>query len=89
MKKHIVRIALSLAVVLVFLLQATKLFELPVMRRLDSIFYDMQTVLTMPRGVDPRIVIVDLDEKSLAEKEKGGEGRWPWKDQNSHGGLHE
>ena len=78
MKKHIVRIILSLAVTLVFLLQATKLFELPVMRRLDSIFYDMQTVLTMPRGVDPRIVIVDLDEKSLAEREKGGEGRWPW-----------
>ena len=78
MKKNIVRIALSLAVVLVFLLQATKLFELPVMRRLDSIFYDMQTVLTMPRSVDPRIVVVDLDEKSLAEREKGGEGRWPW-----------
>src|SRR3990172_9141370 len=32
----------------------------------------------MPRGVDKRIVIVDLDEKSLAEKERGGEGRWPW-----------
>src|SRR3990172_1748755 len=32
----------------------------------------------MPRGVDKRIVIVDLDEKSLAEKEQGGEGRWPW-----------
>ena len=63
---------------LVFLLQATKLFELPLLRRLDSIFYDMQTVLTMPRGVDPRIVVVDLDEKSLAEREKGGEGRWPW-----------
>ncbi len=78
LKKHIVRITLSLAVVLVFLLQATKLFELPLMRRLDSIFYDMQTVLTMPRGVDPRIVVVDLDEKSLAERELGGEGRWPW-----------
>src|SRR3990172_10539186 len=63
---------------LVFLLQSTKLFELPLMRRLDNIFYDMQTVLTMPRGVDPRVVMVELDEKSLAEREKGGEGRWPW-----------
>jgi len=78
MKKHIVRIALSLAVMVVFLLQAAKLFELPLMRRLDSIFYDMQTLLTMPGGVDRRIVVVDLDEKSLAEREKGGEGRWPW-----------
>src|SRR5207249_3188649 len=29
--------------------------------------------LTMPRGVDPRIVILDIDEKSLGEI-----GRWPW-----------
>jgi len=65
-------------VALVFLLQAAKIVELPLMRRLDNIFYDMQTVLTMPRGVDPRVVVVDLDEKSLAEREKGGEGRWPW-----------
>ena len=27
----------------------------------------------MPRGVDPRIVILDIDEKSLGEI-----GRWPW-----------
>ena len=27
----------------------------------------------MPRGVDPRIVILDIDEKSLGEV-----GRWPW-----------
>src|SRR5688500_2012558 len=32
----------------------------------------------MPRTVDNRIVILDIDEKSLAEKENGGEGRWPW-----------
>src|SRR5262245_31177598 len=32
----------------------------------------------MPRTVDPRVVIVDIDEKSLQEREKGGEGRWPW-----------
>src|SRR3970040_805426 len=32
----------------------------------------------MPQTVDPRIVILDIDEKSLAEREQGGEGRWPW-----------
>jgi adenylate cyclase len=32
----------------------------------------------MPGTVDPRIVILDIDEKSLAEREQGGEGRWPW-----------
>src|SRR5688500_8653634 len=32
----------------------------------------------MPRTGDNRVVILDIDEKSLAEKENGGEGRWPW-----------
>ena len=32
----------------------------------------------MPRTVDKRIVILDIDEKSLIEPERGGEGRWPW-----------
>ena len=78
MKKNIVRVIVGLVLVLLFLLQAVGVFELPVLRRLDRILYDAQLVLAMPRGVDKRIVIVDLDEKSLAEKEKGGEGRWPW-----------
>ena len=30
--------------------------------------------MTMPRGVDERIVILDIDEKSLGEI-----GRWPWR----------
>lgn len=41
--------------------------------RLEAIAYDTRLVLSMPKGVDKRIVIVDIDEKSLAEI-----GRWPW-----------
>src|SRR5688572_26984397 len=33
----------------------------------------MRLRMTMPRGVDERIVILDIDEKSLGEL-----GRWPW-----------
>ena len=78
MKKHSVRIGLGVALVLVFLLQAAKVFELPLMQRFEAIVYDTRLLLTMPRTPDPRIIVVDIDEKSLAEKEKGGEGRWPW-----------
>ncbi|MBI4192321.1 MAG: adenylate/guanylate cyclase domain-containing protein [Betaproteobacteria bacterium] len=78
MKKHIVRIGMGVALVLIFLLQAAKWFELPLIQRLEAIVYDTRLTLTMPRTVDQRIVILDIDEKSLAEKEKGGEGRWPW-----------
>jgi adenylate cyclase len=41
--------------------------------RLDAIIYDVKVVLSMPQKRDNRIVILDIDEKSLAEI-----GRWPW-----------
>ena len=78
LKKHLVRIGFGLALVAVFLMHAGKWIELPLIGRLEAIVYDTRLTLTMPRTVDNRIVIVDIDEKSLAEKEKGGEGRWPW-----------
>jgi adenylate cyclase len=78
LKKHLVRIGIGIALVVVFLLHATHRIELPLIQRLEAVVYDTRLALTMPRTLDPRIVIVDIDEKSLAEKEKGGEGRWPW-----------
>ena len=44
-----------------------------VLQRLDDIIYDARLRWTMPGTLDERIVIVDIDEKSLAEV-----GRWPW-----------
>ncbi len=84
MNKNIVRIGLGLALVLAFLAHAAKwgiggwTFQIPLVNRLEAVVYDTRLAMTMPRTVDPRIVILDIDEKSLAEKEKGGEGRWPW-----------
>ncbi|HUW49619.1 MAG TPA: adenylate/guanylate cyclase domain-containing protein [Sulfuricella sp.] len=73
LKKHVIPIAIGLAVLLVFLLHAATVIEIPFVRHIEAISYDMRLRLTMPRTVDRRIVIVDIDEKSLAE-----EGRWPW-----------
>ena len=47
--------------------------RIDVLQRLDDILYDARLRATMPRTLDKRIVIVDIDEKSLAEV-----GRWPW-----------
>ena len=41
--------------------------------QLDNILYDTRLNLTLPGGVDPSIVILDIDEKSLGEM-----GHWPW-----------
>ncbi|MCE5181047.1 MAG: adenylate/guanylate cyclase domain-containing protein [Betaproteobacteria bacterium] len=72
-KKHIIPIAMGLAVMMTFLLHAATVIEIPFVRHIEAISYDMRLRLTMPRTIDHRIVIVDIDEKSLAE-----EGRWPW-----------
>ena len=48
-------------------------FRIDVLQRLDNIIYDARLRSTMPQTLDERIVIVDIDEKSLAEF-----GRWPW-----------
>ena len=73
MKQHIVRIALGLAITLFFIGHAARYYEVPFITQLDNIIYDARLQVTMPGGVDERIVILDIDEKSLQEV-----GRWPW-----------
>jgi adenylate cyclase len=55
------------------LLHALGVLQLGVLQRLDDIIYDARLRATMPKSTDERIVIVDIDEKSLASI-----GRWPW-----------
>ncbi|MBL8379895.1 MAG: adenylate/guanylate cyclase domain-containing protein [Burkholderiales bacterium] len=58
---------------LVFLLHGAELFNIRIISQLDAIIYDARLRLTMPGKLDDRIVILDIDEKSL-----GKLGRWPW-----------
>ena len=67
------RIALSLIIVLIFLLHLSGIFHLPLIDPIENFLYDFRLMVTMPKTVDSRIVIIDIDEKSLA-----AEGRWPW-----------
>ncbi len=73
MKRHALLIGLGLALVLVFLGSAAKFYQIGFIQQLDNLLYDYRLRFTMPRNVDERIVILDIDEKSLKE-----EGRWPW-----------
>ncbi|PKO83504.1 MAG: adenylate/guanylate cyclase domain-containing protein [Betaproteobacteria bacterium HGW-Betaproteobacteria-11] len=73
MKQHLPRYALGLLLLLLLLGHSARLYQIPLINHLDSIIYDVKVRLTMPQGVDQRVVIVDIDEKSLAEQ-----GRWPW-----------
>lgn len=71
--KHWRRILVTLIPLVFGLLHADGVLHLDVLQRLDDIIYDARLRATMPRTRDERVVIVDIDEKSLAEV-----GRWPW-----------
>ena len=71
--KHWQRIAVTLLPLVFVLLHATGIILLGTMQRLDDVIYDIRLRATMPNTLDERIVIVDIDEKSLAEV-----GRFPW-----------
>ena len=73
MRQHIARIALGLAITLFFIGHAARFYSVGLITQLDNIIYDTRLRLTMPGGVDERIVILDIDEKSLQEV-----ARWPW-----------
>lgn len=71
--QKLARLILSASLTLGFLLHAWGEVQLPFLEQLENTSYDMRLNFTMPGDVDHRIVIVDIDEKSLAV-----EGRWPW-----------
>jgi adenylate cyclase len=73
LKKNFIRIALGLLIGLVFLGHAARVYQIPLLNTLDAFVYDTRLRMTAKGGVDERIVILDIDEKSLAEV-----GRWPW-----------
>ena len=73
MRQHALLIGLGLALTLFFVGGVAHFYTIPLSRQLDAIAYDYRLKLTMPRKQDKRIVILDIDEKSLKE-----EGRWPW-----------
>ena len=67
------RISLSLVLMLVFVLNAAGVLHLGFVDRMENFAYDVRLNMTMPGTQDKRIVIVDIDERSLLEQ-----GRWPW-----------
>jgi adenylate cyclase len=72
-KPLLVRFAIGVAIALFFIGHAARVYQVGLISQLDNIIYDARMRLTMPGGVDQRIVILDIDERSLQEV-----ARWPW-----------
>lgn len=73
MRRQWLRILLLCLPLLFLLLQAADILPRDSLRALDHRYSDARLRLTMPKTQSKDVVIIDIDEKSLAEI-----GRWPW-----------
>ena len=67
------RIGAGVAIVLAFLAHEAEWVQYRFVQQMELFAYDTRLRQFMPRTPDPRVVILDIDEKSL-----NAEGRWPW-----------
>ena len=70
---RISRMLLGLALLGLAMLHISGMRPIEFVSRLDQVLYDLRLRSNLQGGRDQRIVIVDIDEQSLA-----AEGRWPW-----------
>ena len=73
LRKKMMRFGVGLILLMVILAHATGTLQIGFIDTLDRLIYDTKLRMTMPKSVDQRIAIVEIDEKSLVEI-----GRWPW-----------
>ena len=72
-RRHRKRTLATAALVLLAVLHASGIWSFSALQRLDEALYDRRLQLTMPGTLDERVVIIDIDERSLARL-----GQWPW-----------
>ena len=73
LKRQRLRLAATALIVLAAWACASGLWPAPLALQLDRAAYDARLLLTMPGTLDERVVIIDIDEASLAQV-----GQWPW-----------
>ena len=73
-RRQLLPITLNFFILIIFLAHIMGFYHWDFIDKLENYAYDVRMLFSLKKGQDPRIVIVDIDEKSLAE-----EGRWPWR----------
>ncbi len=71
--RHWPRMLVTMLPMVLALLHTSGHLRIGLLDRLDAIVYDARLRTFMPGTLDERIVVLDIDEQSLAEV-----GRWPW-----------
>ena len=65
-RKQFLRILLGLSVVFLICMHTAGQFHIAFIDQLENILYDARLNLTLKEGTDASVVILDIDEKSLA-----------------------
>ena len=70
--RHLIRVAITLVLFISFIAYIHGALPLRLVDQLERFAYDARVRLTLQGTMDPRIVIVDIDDKTLKEQ-----GQWP------------
>lgn len=71
--RRISRIVITILVSIPFLMHNRSAWEWEFLQRVENILYDLRVQLTMPGVPDERVVVLDLDDRSINQI-----GQWPW-----------
>jgi len=71
--QRIFRFGLSALILVALLLNTSGVYQYSFLQQLENWTYDARLNFSRPDSIDDRIIIVDIDENSLANI-----GRWPW-----------
>ncbi|MEY3036387.1 MAG: hypothetical protein RLZ34_997, partial [Pseudomonadota bacterium] len=74
-RQKVIPICLAAALALLMTLDALGMVRLPWMGGFNRLIYDTHLSSTLPTGKRTDVVVLDIDERSLASTDLG---RWPW-----------
>jgi len=73
LKRYLIRLSSSLVLIALMVMIVLDTVQAPFVQEFDNWLYDLRVRLTAPGGVDERIVVIAIDERSLK-----AEGQFPW-----------
>jgi adenylate cyclase len=74
LQRWAMRLIIGTVVFVIFLANTSGLVHMRLLSQIENLTYDFLVRSTLIKTVDPRVVVVDIDEKSIAEI-----GQWPWR----------
>ena len=66
-KQRVFRYSLGLLITFILFANASGIIPLRFVETMENLSYDFRLQLSLPSNIDKKVIIIDIDEKSLAE----------------------